>query len=200
MEYDDVSEHDDVKPVTRGRFKVTWAALAGCTLLVAACGKAGTLSEPASAPATGLSTSALSVLDNSAGCSTTAAAVVPPGANPQNLELSQFPAATAPAPGIAPMTLDDAVAVAHRIRARFGNGPAPDSAPTSAEATSYGAYVGRIQRTPDPFINPTRCIWLIHVHAPFQPKSAPMGATQASERYTVVVDVGTHHVLEIASS
>ena len=143
---------------------------------------AATVGRPASVDA--------AVASSSPSCSTSATVSAAAGANPTADAARQrvYPPAQSPSAGAAPMTRTQAVTAADM--AVQGGSSASNG---SATEMSYGSLIARASTylSADRLISPTRCVWVVTVHAPFTIPTPYGHAPETASVYNVVFDAGT---------
>jgi hypothetical protein len=114
--------------------------------------------------------------------------------DPNRVRQGHYPPADPPPAGTAPLTETDAIAIGRQYQDPTLN-PHPDATPATAVEMRYADYIAStpVAGSPDPYINPDRCVWVVTVEGRILPISPPPGTHPVpSVRYQVVLDAGSH--------
>ena len=141
-------------------------------------------------------------------CSLDAVTTLPPTADHRIAESPLDPASQAK-PSTPALSRSDAISTARSMalpveQAVAQGQAAPDTTayPTAVAQVPYA--VGNIMtggsRSDDSVVAPTRCVWVVTVHAPYQPASVPPGVKPTTFRsYTTIFDVASGEYLGLAA-
>lgn len=177
------------------------AALSGCS---ATAGREGLQVRVDSPPVDGVAPpvpAAQPVSDaaSAGACLLGARASIPSSADPKGARRGNYPPAEAPPVGVSPVTRSEAESIARQARGRRGQAVAPPDSPVSSTENSYGAWAQQAGMPLDNFIDPSRCVWVVKVSAPFTPP-APQGQRPVSHAsYTVIIDEASRTVIGLTA-